>query len=840
MRQADMLAAAIESFQKAELGEPVAMRYQATAWLAMALLARDDRAGALKSAQSAVQTAPDSGLARGNLALALLFNDRAHDAAKEARRATQLNPDSVAARVALAQSLLAKGDTDAAAREAALAAALDPDLPQGLYVLGLADAARRDYSHAARELEQSLKTAPDFLPSASALARVYTQMGREREAVTLLTDFQTRHPQSSEVLAALGQVYYQQGKYHNAVEQYQKAIAKQPNSALYQAELARLLLDDNQLNASLQAAQRAVFLAPEIGQYHAMLGLVADFSGLAAYADREYRTAIALDPQNALARARIGLNSAGDPRTGFNTTTQAFLYDPSISRQLFRGGVQGEVTVSAGSDHALGVLSGHRLQSEDGRIYEYGIESAKRSDGFDDAPNDDTRQYGILELINIVPDNHTNILVRGSATKNEFGFNAPTSSLDNRSEVALPRASIGMRRRIGQKHHLWAGVRYDSIRARDTDPNSDSFFFDFINPFLLVTENQELRARVIEPELRLDLDLGETPGRSTLSFGTSYTKQRTFFRQDVTFRDITTLNPPLPLGRQDGDGTRRVRLYYAQLAHRLNDKTSFVAQLRRQDVKSTLSSVFLGIPQGTAVTDTSDILPSLLINHQLNNKTALRFYAYRSKFDSGLQTFAPTETLLASENSVFPLGASDQVRLYELEAEHYFSPRTFGKLFVFRSRANGLTIGGLALDETTRTGVGVRLEHRIGHNLFSSLLLSRNRTTSQTAGMNFSGQSPYQPRYLARVALNYVAPGGNRAGIAVNYTGSFFQDSLLTGTNRPRFPSKTTVDLRLAHEPSLKNEIFFNVINVFNADQIVANGVPAPGRRFEVGWTRRF
>jgi outer membrane cobalamin receptor len=180
------------------------------------------------------------------------------------------------------------------------------------------------------------------------------------------------------------------------------------------------------------------------------------------------------------------------------------------------------------------------------------------------------------------------------------------------------------------------------------------------------------------------------------------------------------------------------------------------------------------------------------------------------------------------------------VRLYELEAERYFSPRTFGKLFVFRSRANGLNLGGLALDETTRTGVGVRLEHRIGRNLFSSLLLSHNRTTSQTAGLNFSGQAPYQPRYLARLALNYVAPRGNRAGIAVNYTGSFFQDTVLTGADRPHFPSRTTLDLRLAHEPSLKQEIFFNVLNVFDADQIVANGVPAPGRRFEVGVTRRF
>jgi hypothetical protein len=60
------------------------------------------------------------------------------------------------------------------------------------------------------------------------------------------------------------------------------------------------------------------------------------------------------------------------------------------------------------------------------------------------------------------------------------------------------------------------------------------------------------------------------------------------------------------------------------------------------------------------------------------------------------------------------------------------------------------------------------------------------------------------------------------------------------GTARPRFSSKTTVDLRLAREPSLKNEVFFNAYNIFNAKQVQFNGFPAGGRRLEIGYTRRF
>lgn len=210
-----------------------------------------------------------------------------------------------------------------------------------------------------------------------------------------------------------------------------------------------------------------------------------------------------------------------------------------------------------------------------------------------------------------------------------------------------------------------------------------------------------------------------------------------------------------------------------------------------------------------------------------------------------MQTFAPPETLLTGECSVFAKGFSDNTRLYELDVERYFSPRTFGKVFLFSSRAEllglGSGLGGITLGQTRRTGVGVRVEHRIGSNLFTNFLMTYNRTTGETPGSFLEGQiAPYQPRHFARLAFNYVAPKGNKAGIAINNTGSFFQDSAFTGTTRPRFPSRTTVDLRLSREPSLKNEVFAGIANISNARQINLNGFPSRGRQFEVGYTRRF
>jgi tetratricopeptide (TPR) repeat protein len=846
LRQNGKLEEAVATFEKAKTAHPENGRYQAQAWLALALLARGDNAGALHEAQAAVKAQPASGLARGHLALALLYNGKSYDSAREARRAVELNPDAVAARVALAQTLLARGDTDAAAREAAMAVALDPQLPQGFYILGLADAARRDYSHAARELQNSLRLAPDFLPAAAALARVYNLMGREDDARVLLADFQTRFPDSDEVYAALGQVYYQQGNYRESAVQYRKAAEIQPESALYQAELARVLLDDNQLNAALEAGQRAVYIAPQVGQYHALLGLIADFSNLTAYAEREYRTAIALDPQNALARLRLGVRNA-DPRVGVNTTAQAFLFDPAVGRQVFRGGVNGELTLSGGSDNALGALFSHRAQNDDGSIYSYGAFGYNRSDGADEAPNDDSRQRVLQENVNWLPDNKTNVLLQGVDVKTRGGLNGPDAVLDDRTDSSARIGAVAVRRRFGNRHYLWVGGNTTTRRNTTLDPNADSDINRIINPFIYLNLRSANTTRSVEPEIRLDLNLNPRPERrSTLTLGAGYAKARSRTNSQLA---AVSQNFPIPfeVGEANDVFERRTKIFYIQWAQRVNDKLSFVAQLRRQDALTDASSDLLGVQFPDVRLDQSRILPALLINYQLDRKTALRFFANRRNQDIGFESFVPTEALLSSEIGALPLGITGRSRLYELDIERYFSPRTFGKVFVFHSRAENLAIGpgsafgSLTLAQARRSGAGVRFEHQLSDNLFANLQAILSDTKSDDDGAFYAGEeAPYQPSKTARFALNYVDPKGNKAAAVLNYTSSFFRDRPINSLPRSRFGGKVTLDLRFAREPSLQNEFFINIYNVFDTKQIVFDQFPAPGRRIEAGWTRRF
>jgi hypothetical protein len=87
--------------------------------------------------------------------------------------------------------------------------------------------------------------------------------------------------------------------------------------------------------------------------------------------------------------------------------------------------------------------------------------------------------------------------------------------------------------------------------------------------------------------------------------------------------------------------------------------------------------------------------------------------------------------------------------------------------------------------------------------------------------------------------LHHVDRTGNKFGVRMRHVGGFFQD-VPNQAARARFPASTYFDLLLAKEPSLSNEIFVNVLNVFNTDRIDFNGYRSGRRRLELGVTRRF
>lgn len=856
LRQPGKIASAIEQFQSAIPTQGGVGAYQARAWLSLAYLAQDDRAAALREAQQAVELAPQSGLARGQLALVHFYSGQIEQAEKEAEKALVLNPDSVAARVALGQTVLAQGNVDQANRIAAQAVALDPDLPQARYLLGVSDAGRRDYRHAVRELQAAIDLAPNFLAARSALARVYTATARSSEAEALFTNLSPLYRETDAVQGALGELYYEQGRYAESAASYRAALEKNPSSALYNAELARTLLYSNRLQEAIQAGRAAVLLAPEVGQYHAILGQAYEFATLPTQAEREYRIALTLDPQNSLALTQLAFRHAGtDLRPAAAGFTQGFLLDPAVGRKLLRGGTNLQVTPVIGSRNEKDLDVVHRGTAADGKVHTFGAISSRNDNGF--RQNSRSRDLDISERLTYTPTPRTNVYANLAFSRYNDGLPGAnnTPDLDDNASFRFGQAQLAVRQRIGENHHLWAGLFANRSRNTTLNPDLDSFF-DIGTGFPI--PRQKFTSRAYEPEARLDLSLRNRPGRtSMLTLGGAQTKTRFRSDRDLLMSPVLTV---LGETEQDADGY----LGYAQLTHRFNPRLSLISQLRIQRITRDTTSALVP-PVGAPIITTSDsgrtyTLPSLLATYMPDRRTTVRLAYNERVTDVTTSTFAPTETLITTEPGTLPYGIPESVRIAQIEVERNISARAFAKLFAFHSEADNLQIGfadllgfgnglpaaqapGLDLSRWKGTGVGARYEHQIGRFLFANVGTVLRRTKSYGAGgvgNDFDdAQAPYESRFVANAALNYRDNDGRKAGIRLRHNGSFYQDSPLI-LGRSRFGAQTYVDVTLAKEFSTRSELFFNALNIFDRRQVQFLGYPVGQRQFSLGYTRRF
>lgn len=876
LRQPGEAESALAPLLEASTSEPAHYRYQAHAWLGLAYLAQNQLDKALFQARLATQMEPHSGLAQGNLALVYFFNGQPNAARRAGLQAVALNPDSVAARVALGQAELAQGDVDAAATTAAQAVALDPQLSQARYLLGVANASRRDLSHAELELKESLRLTPDFLPAASALARVYNGMGRAREAVGVIEALPPRQRQSDAALGALGEVFYEQGNYDKAAQSYSQALQKMPRSALYHADLARSLIYGNRLDQAIQAAQTAVRLAPEVGQYHAILGLAYQFSavndntnssersvgllpgrfsGLGAQAEREFRTALTLDPQNALALAQLAFKHSGaDLRPALSSFTQSFLHDPAVARQLLRGGVGFELTPVAGDSGRSGVDFTHRNTASDGKFHAFGFLNRAGDGG--DLANTGRRNLSLSEFITYVPAPRTNVFLSLNHTRSRLGLGGSTLNPDNddHSRFRFGDAQLAVRQRVGAGRSLWLGVRGNTSRSDAFDPDLDSFT-DATGGFpggtlLLPVRGQRFNTRAIVPELRFDAALNpSTQNSGVLTFGAAYASTSFDQRRNLL----------VPLGSGDGRSTfsedAGTWLAYGQLAQRLGRRLSLIGQLRAQridrDRLSTLSLPGRDLISVASSPSRTYLLPSFLASYQADQRTTLRFSMNQRVTDVTASNFAPNETLLTTRSGALPYGTPELQHLAQLEAERYIGPKDFVKVFVFRSSASNVQIGGpdfigfggglpaanapfLRLANWKGSGAGARYERQMGRHLFASFDFTLRRTSADA----FSS-APYEPKRVGALELNHISAGGTKIGVRLRHVGSFFQDDPLIA-GRPVFPSANYVDLLLARAPSTRSELFFSVTNVFNRAQAQFNGFATGRRAIRLGATQRF
>ncbi len=817
MRQSGKTESARAALTAGTVGQPPAMRYAAYAWRAIACLTAGDIDAALQDADTAVALAPDSILAHSNRSLVYLFAGDAAHAVQEAKAVLALNPQSVTAHCSLGMALLATGDVDAAVEHATRAVALDPGLPQARYLLGITDLQRRDYRHAEPQLEACLQLAPDFLPALITLARMKIAMGQVPAALAVMQEQVARHPDNADVHGALGALYHQVQNYAKAEIEFQTALQRRPQSALYHNELARTLLGEYRIHDALLAARHAVALAPNVAAYHETLGLCYLYSGFTGQADREFRDAIALNPQDALGRAVLGLE-----HHAIDLFSQAFLYDPEIPRQLLRPGERAEATVGVGRDLAqLDTTAQETLHN--GSVQLLGFYGGSDVNQDLSRRNDRATFLYAAQNATLTATPRTNLYGYFSASRGTLGMPGVQipgvqDDSDDHSMSFGTDAKLGSRTRFGNGCYFWSGFSFEYGDLESHDPDRQSF------PYSLYGANT-LQYTMLQPELRLDITLnplGKQP--AVLTLGALYSTTATKNNSD-----------PLIAPAASTSTHTHTNLQYLQLTQVITPRWSYVGQLRAYRQTGTL------FPESPLKAS-----PGLGFFYRPDAKTTWRLYAQQFNNQFALNSYLPNELVLAMEAQARPeevflnrLVSFDTWQGAHVEMERNLPGDGLLKLFGYGWTLYHGEFGGTLLPATDppridvasirTTGIGMRIEKPLTRTLFATVVATANHSIASAPVEAFDDRlAPYQPSVTGQLALNYLDSGGRKGFIQADHYGQFYDDNpLLTGVSRSTFPAETYINLRLAQEFAKgRTELFVAAHNLFNAPEILFNGVP--------------
>jgi tetratricopeptide (TPR) repeat protein len=137
---------------------------------------------------------------------------------------------------------------------------------------------------------------------AARLARLYDRLGNESRALAEYQRALKEDSRDADVYASLGYFYYARGQWAEAEENLHHALSINPKHQRAWVNLGLTLGEQGQYDKSLDAFRKAVSEA----EAHSNLAFVLTTQGKREEAKEEYRRALELDPNLAIARRALG------------------------------------------------------------------------------------------------------------------------------------------------------------------------------------------------------------------------------------------------------------------------------------------------------------------------------------------------------------------------------------------------------------------------------------------------------------------------------------------------------------------------------------------------------
>ena len=160
----------------------------------------------------------------------------------------------------------------------------------------------------------ALANDPTNIDALGGLGFAYQRLNRPVEAEPALRRATDAHPGNASAFNSLGVFLFQMGRFEESATQYEYAVALRPDDMKYLTNLGSAYMLQSKFASAATYFQRAIDIKPTKNAY-SNLGLMHFYTGDYDAAIESQRAAVALQPNDHLARANLGdtLWAAGRP-----------------------------------------------------------------------------------------------------------------------------------------------------------------------------------------------------------------------------------------------------------------------------------------------------------------------------------------------------------------------------------------------------------------------------------------------------------------------------------------------------------------------------------------------